>query len=85
MSCLKVLLIKSADLKQTRAGKSTYLYLQDDSGEIEGKLWDAQPHNVEAFTAGKVVPHERTEVYNNTPQSIKLLSACLSLVNPMIS
>ena len=38
-------------------------------GEIEGKLWDAQPHNVEAFTAGKVVHMKgRREVYNNTPQ-----------------
>ena len=42
---------------------------QDDSGEIEGKLWDAQPHNVAAFTAGKVVHMQgRREVYNNTPQ-----------------
>ena len=44
-------LIKSADLRQTRAGKNYLAFtFQDDSGEIEGKLWDAQPHNVEAFT-----------------------------------
>ena len=63
-------LIKSADLRQTRAGKNYLAFtFQDDSGEIEGKLWDAQPHNVEAFTAGKVVHMKgRREVYNNTPQ-----------------
>ena len=61
-------LIKSADLRQTRAGKNYLAFtFQDDSGEIEGKLWDAQPHNVEAFTAGKVVHMKgRREVYNNT-------------------
>ena len=74
-------LIKSADLRQTRAGKNYLAFtFQDDSGEIEGKLWDAQPHNVEAFTAGKVVHMKgRREVYNNTPQV-----ACLNLANPMI-
>ena len=42
---------------------------QDDTGTIEGKLWDAQPHNVEEFPAGKVVHMQgRREVYNNTPQ-----------------
>ena len=63
-------LIKSADLRQTRAGKNYLAFtFQDDSGEIEGKLWDAQPHNIEAFTAGKVVHMKgRREVYNNTPQ-----------------
>ena len=63
-------LIKSADLRQTRAGKNYLAFtFQDDSGEIEGKLWDAQPHNVESFTAGKVVHMKgRREVYNNTPQ-----------------
>lgn len=37
-------LIKTADVRQTRAGKD-YLALtfQDDTGEIEGKVWDAQP------------------------------------------
>lgn len=63
-------LIKSADLRQTRAGKNYLAFtFQDDSGEIDGKLWDAQPHNIEAFTAGKVVHMKgRREVYNNTPQ-----------------
>ena len=49
-------LIKSAEVRQTRAGKNYLAFtFQDDTGVIEGKLWDAQPHNVEEFTAGKVV------------------------------
>ena len=49
-------LIKSAELRQTRAGKN---YL----------AFTFQPHNVEEFTAGKVVHMQgRREVYNNTPQ-----------------
>lgn len=63
-------LIKSAEVRQTRAGKNYLAFtFQDDTGVIEGKLWDAQPHNVEEFTAGKVVHMQgRREVYNNTPQ-----------------
>ncbi|CKI82511.1 cmp-binding-factor 1 [Streptococcus pneumoniae] len=78
-------LIKSADLRQTRAGKNYLAFtFQDDSGEIDGKLWDAQPHNIEAFTAGKVVHMKgRREVYNNTPQVNQITPACLKLVNPM--
>ena len=65
MSCLKVFyLIKSADLRQTRAGKNYLAFtFQDDSGEIEWKLWDAHPHNVEAFTAGKVVHMQGREKF----------------------
>lgn len=63
-------LIKKAELRKTRAGKDFLaMTFQDDSGEISGNLWDAQPHNVETFTAGKVVYMQgRREVYNNTPQ-----------------
>ncbi|WP_438832081.1 3'-5' exoribonuclease YhaM family protein [Streptococcus pluranimalium] len=63
-------LIKKAELRKTRAGKDFLaMTFQDDSGEISGNLWDAQSHNVEIFTAGKVVHMEgRREVYNNTPQ-----------------
>ena len=63
-------LIKKAELRKTRAGKDFLaMNFQDDSGEISGNLWDAQSHNVETFTAGKVVHMEgRREVYNNTPQ-----------------
>lgn len=63
-------LIKKAELRKTRAGKD-YLAMtfQDDSGEISGNLWDAQPYNVEQFTAGKVVYMQgRREVYNGMPQ-----------------
>lgn len=63
-------LIKSAEVRKTRAGKDYIsLTFQDDSGEISGNLWDAQPYNVEEFTAGKVVfMRGRREVYNGTPQ-----------------
>ncbi|KXT77703.1 3'-5' exoribonuclease YhaM family protein [Streptococcus sp. DD13] len=63
-------LIKSAEVRKTRAGKD-YLALvfQDDTGEIEGKIWDAQAGKIKDFTAGTVVHMEgRREVYNNTPQ-----------------
>ena len=68
-------LIKSAEVRQTRAGKDYIACtFQDDSGEIEGKLWDAQPHNVAEYTAGKVVHMQgRREVYNNTPQVNQLV------------
>lgn len=63
-------LIKSAEVRKTRAGKDYIaMTFQDDSGEISGNLWDAQPYNIEAFTAGKVVYMKgRREVYNGTPQ-----------------
>lgn len=63
-------LIKTAEVRQTRAGKNYLAFVfQDETGTIEGKLWDAQPHNVESFTAGRVVHMTgRREVYNNTPQ-----------------
>ena len=79
-------LIKRAEVRKTRAGKDYIAFtFQDDSGEISGNLWDAQPYNVEEFTAGKVVHMEgRREVYNNTPQVIKLLYVCLHLENQMI-
>ena len=48
-------LIKSAEVRQTRAGKNYLAFVfQDETGTIEGKLWDAQPHNVESFMAGRV-------------------------------
>lgn len=72
-------LIKSADLRQTRAGKNYLAFVfQDETGTIEGKLWDAQPHNVEQFQAGRVVHMSgRREIYNNTPpgQSVDLAVA----------
>jgi len=67
-------LIKSVELKQTRAGKD-YLQMvfQDRSGTIGGNLWDAQAHNIQTFQAGKVVHATgMREVYNNMPQVNKL-------------
>ncbi|EHJ57645.1 hypothetical protein HMPREF9318_01060 [Streptococcus urinalis FB127-CNA-2] len=63
-------LIKSSEVRKTRAGKDYIsLVFQDDTGEISGNLWDAQPYNVEEFVAGKVVHMKgRREVYNGTPQ-----------------
>lgn len=63
-------LIKSAEVRKTRAGKDYIaMTFQDDSGEISGNLWDAQPYNIEEFVAGKVVYMKgRREVYNGTPQ-----------------
>ncbi len=68
-------LIKKADLRQTRAGKNYLAFtFQDNTGEIEGKLWDAQEKNVEEFQAGRVVfMRGRREVYNNTPQVNQLV------------
>ena len=80
-------LIKRAEVRKTRAGKDYIAFtFQDDTGEISGNLWDAQPYNVEEFTAGKVVHMEgRREVYNNTPQvNPKLPYACLHLASQMI-
>ena len=46
-------LIKSAEVRQTRAGKNYLAFVfQDETGTIEGKLWDAQPHNVESLWLG---------------------------------
>ncbi|MFV0555996.1 MAG: 3'-5' exoribonuclease YhaM family protein [Lactovum sp.] len=63
-------LIKSVELRQTRAGKD-YLAMifQDHSGTISGNLWDAQKSNIDNFQAGKVVHAEgKRELYNNMPQ-----------------
>ncbi|MFC3927305.1 3'-5' exoribonuclease YhaM family protein [Streptococcus caprae] len=63
-------LIKAAEVRKTRAGKDFIaMTFQDDTGEIQGNLWDAQAHNIETFVAGKVVHMKgRREVYNGTPQ-----------------
>lgn len=74
-------LIKTAEVRQTRAGKD-YLALtfQDDTGEIEGKVWDAQPGKIKDFTAGTVVHMQgRREVYNNTTS---LFSVCQRRASP---
>ncbi|MCS4488941.1 3'-5' exoribonuclease YhaM family protein [Streptococcus sciuri] len=63
-------LIKRAEMRKTRAGKDYIsLTFQDDSGEISGNLWDAQPHNAKEFVTGQVVyMMGRREVYNGMPQ-----------------
>ena len=68
-------LIKSAEVRQTRAGKDYIAFtFQDDSSEIEGKLTEAHTHNLAEYTAGKVVHMQgRREVYNNTPQVNQLV------------
>jgi Predicted HD-superfamily hydrolase len=63
-------LIKSAELRKTRAGKN-YLAMsfQDRTGTISGNLWDASDHNVSEFTVGKVVYMRAVkELYNGSPQ-----------------
>lgn len=68
-------LIKSAEVRKTRAGKDYIAFVfQDDTGEINGNLWDAQSYNVEEFVAGRVVHMKgRREVYNGTPQVNQLV------------
>ena len=46
-------LIKSAEVRKTRAGKDFIsLTFQDDTGEISGNLWDAQSRVYERATRG---------------------------------
>jgi 3'-5' exoribonuclease len=64
------LLIKSAEEKTTRNGK-TYLALtfQDTSGEMSGNHWDATEQDIAAFQPGKVVRVKgKREEYNGSPQ-----------------
>lgn len=79
-------LIKSAEVRKTRAGKDFInLTFQDDTGEISGNLWDAQPYNVEEFTAGKIVFMKgRREVYNGTLRLIKSPYEMFAQGSPMI-
>lgn len=67
-------LIKSVELRQTRAGKDFLaMVFQDKTGSISGNLWDAQTHNVEIFQAGKVVHMKAVkELYNGMPQVNKI-------------
>lgn len=80
-------LIKSVELKQTRAGKD-YLAMvfQDRTGTIGGNLWDAQTHNIETFTAGKVVHATgKREIYNNMPQVNQLALRLPELGEPSLA
>jgi 3'-5' exoribonuclease len=67
-------LIKSVELRQTRAGKD-YLAMsfQDRSGTINGNIWDANPKAIEQFRAGRVVFMKALkELYNGMPQVNKI-------------
>ncbi len=67
-------LIKSVELRQTRAGKD-YLAMsfQDRSGSINGNIWDANPKAIEQFRAGRVVFMKALkELYNGMPQVNKI-------------
>ena len=60
-------LIKRAEVRKTRAGKDYIAFtFQDDTGEISGNLWDAQPYNVEEFTAGKDTVHAIRPCHRST-------------------
>ena len=67
-------LIKQADLRQTRAGKSFLaMIFQDRTGQIGGNLWDADDYMVSTFTKGKVVYMRAVkELYQGTPQVNKV-------------
>ena len=80
-------LIKSAEVRQTRAGKNYLAFtFQDDTGVIEGKLWDAQPHNVAELQRGKSFTC-KDAVAKSTITPRRLISwpcACQKLVSPTI-
>ena len=67
-------LIKSVELRQTRAGKDFLaLSFQDRTGTINGNIWDANPKAVEQFRAGRVVHMKALkELYNGMPQVNKI-------------
>ena len=49
-------LIKSVELRRTRAGKDFLaIVFQDRTGTISGNIWDANPKAVKQFVAGRVV------------------------------
>ncbi|MDR1568827.1 MAG: HD domain-containing protein [Streptococcaceae bacterium] len=77
------LLIKTAELRKTKAGKDYLAFtFQDDTGEIDGKLWDAQPIYIERFKAGVVVHVKgKKELYNGMPQLNQLTLQLANNVN----
>lgn len=67
-------LIKSAEVRKTRAGKD-YLSLtfQDKTGTISGNLWDASTEQIEVLVSGEIVHVSgQRELYNDRPQVGKL-------------
>lgn len=77
------LLIKTAELRKTKAGKDYLAFtFQDDTGQIDGKLWDAQPIFVERFKSGVVVHVKgKKELYNGMPQLNQLTLHLANNVN----
>ena len=63
-------LIKSVELRRTRAGKDFLaIVFQDRTGTISGNIWDANPKAVKQFVAGRVVHMKALkELYNGMPQ-----------------
>ncbi|MEY8444178.1 3'-5' exoribonuclease YhaM family protein [Lactococcus ileimucosae] len=63
-------LIKSVELRQTRAGKDFLaIVFQDRTGTISGNIWDANPKAIKQFVAGRVVHMKALkELYNGMPQ-----------------
>lgn len=64
------LLIKSANERQTRNGKSFLAFtFQDTSGEMSGNLWDSTEEQKKTFEEGKVIHLVgKREEYKGTPQ-----------------
>ncbi len=65
-----VVLLKSADVRQTKAGKQ-YLALtfEDTTGQIRGNFWDASGEDIDSFQAGNIVELSgKKELYQNAPQ-----------------
>lgn len=64
------LLIKGVSERKTRAGKIFLsIIFQDESGEMNGNLWDANPEEIEKYQAGKVVwVKGKREEYNGQDQ-----------------
>lgn len=63
-------LLKSAEIRKDKTGKN-YLALvfQDDSGSIEGKLWDVSQEDIAIYQAGTVVYLKaKREVYQGRAQ-----------------
>ena len=64
------LLIKSADVRTTKNGKTFIAFtFQDLSGQMDGKFWNASAEDVERYQAGEVVKLSgKREVYQGNPQ-----------------
>lgn len=73
------LLVKSAEVRLAKNGKKFIAFvLQDTSGHMPAKMWDASDAAIQQFKAGEVVRvRGKRELYNDNPQ-IKLYSLRLA-------